>query len=369
VMDVLVAPDPDDPRTRPDGAARRPLGSDEGPRVGLPDPAALGLAPAETLAFEQVAHRIRALGWTVVPFATDLIEEAGRMLYGSALLAERHASVGAFLAAHPGEVDPVVAEVVGRGVGLTADAYIVAWNRLLELRVAYARATADIDIVVVPTMPFVPTVAEVAADPIDVNAALGRFASACNLLDLCGAAVPGGVTSDGLPFGVTFLGSALADHIVVAAGVEYLSESPVASPITPPEATGATTPALVPLAVAGLHLSGQPLNHQLTDRGARLVATTTTAPAYRLLRLDTAPVKPGLVRDDDAGAAIEVEVWELAAAQFADFVALVRPPLAIGALELADGSTVAGFVALPEGLAGATDITATGSWRVGSPVS
>lgn len=122
----------------------------------------------------------------------------------------------------------------------------------------------------------------------------------------------------------------------------------------------------IPLAVVGAHLSGQPLNHQLTDRSAALVATTTTASRYRLHALETDPPKPGLVRvgsTDPDGAEVEVEVWELEPAAFGSFVAEVPPPLAIGKIELADGSWVSGFVCEPWALQGAPDITAFGGWR------
>ncbi|MDQ1426106.1 MAG: hypothetical protein QOD72_3604, partial [Acidimicrobiaceae bacterium] len=59
------------------------------------------------------------------------------------------------------------------------------------------------------------------------------------------------------------------------------------------------------IAVAGAHLEGQPLNHQLTDRGGHLLSRTATAPCYRMFALNTEPPKPGLVRVDpgDPGAA------------------------------------------------------------------
>jgi allophanate hydrolase len=120
------------------------------------------------------------------------------------------------------------------------------------------------------------------------------------------------------------------------------------------------------LAVVGAHLSGQPLNHQLTDRDAALVRTTATAPVYRFHALDTEPPKPGLVRvaSDDGGAgSIEVEVWELDDAGFGSFVALVPPPLCIGTVELLDGTQVKGFLCEPHALVDAPDITATGGWR------
>jgi hypothetical protein len=117
------------------------------------------------------------------------------------------------------------------------------------------------------------------------------------------------------------------------------------------------------LAVAGAHLSGQPLNHQLTSRGAKLDRSTTTASRYRLYALDTEPPKPGVVRVASDGAALEVEVWSLGAAAFGDFVARLPQPMAIGRVELVDGSFVSGFLVEPIALEGAADITAFGSWR------
>ena len=118
------------------------------------------------------------------------------------------------------------------------------------------------------------------------------------------------------------------------------------------------------VAVVGAHLSGLPLNHQLTSRGARLREATHTAPQYRLYALpDTVPPKPGLRKVLAGGAAIAVELWSLTPAAFGAFVAEVPPPLAIGTLMLSDGRAVKGFVCEPHALEGATDITALGGWR------
>ena len=117
------------------------------------------------------------------------------------------------------------------------------------------------------------------------------------------------------------------------------------------------------LAVVGAHLEGMPLHWQLTSRDARLVAATQTAPTYKLYAMaDSVPPKPALVHDA-TGTAILVEVYELGVAAFGSFVAEVPPPLAIGTVTLADGSSVKGFVAEPRALAGAEDITALRGWR------
>jgi allophanate hydrolase len=123
-------------------------------------------------------------------------------------------------------------------------------------------------------------------------------------------------------------------------------------------------PSSVPLAVVGAHLMGQPLNHQLVERGARLAARTTTSARYRLVALaDTTPAKPGLVRVDDGGSAIEIEVWDMPVDGLGSFVDGIPSPLAIGKLELADGTWVNGFVCEPSGIERATDITHFGGWR------
>jgi len=122
----------------------------------------------------------------------------------------------------------------------------------------------------------------------------------------------------------------------------------------------------VRIAVVGAHLEGQPLNHQLTDRGGHLVIRTRTAGTYRFYALATDPPKPGLVRVDPTevdAASIEVEVWQLDDAAFASFVDAVPAPLAIGRVMLDDGSDVAGFLCEPIALETATEITSHGGWR------
>jgi allophanate hydrolase len=122
---------------------------------------------------------------------------------------------------------------------------------------------------------------------------------------------------------------------------------------------------MVKVAVVGAHLSGMPLNCQLSERGARLVGNASTAPHYRFYALPgTTPPKPGLVRvADGTGGAIALEIWEMPVAQYGSFIALIPAPLGIGTLALADGSSVQGFVCEALATHGAQDITHLGGWR------
>jgi allophanate hydrolase len=63
------------------------------------------------------------------------------------------------------------------------------------------------------------------------------------------------------------------------------------------------------------------------------------------------------------GASIEVEIWLLPAAAWAEFVAGIPPPHAIGSLQLIDGTHVPGYQCEPIALEGATDISRFGGWR------
>ncbi len=111
-------------------------------------------------------------------------------------------------------------------------------------------------------------------------------------------------------------------------------------------------------------MSGLALNHELTARGGRLVSRTQTAACYRLYLLPGGPPqRPGLVRVNEDGAAIELEVWTLPATMVGDFIAGIPAPLGIGRVALADGTAVAGFVCEAYAVRDALDITVHKGWR------
>ena len=139
-----------------------------------------------------------------------------------------------------------------------------------------------------------------------------------------------------------------------------------ATPYSKPSAPDTIThnPAAIDVLVCGAHLSGLPLNWQLTERGATLKQTTTTAAAYRMYALAGGPpFRPGLIRDDADGQAIDVEIWSVPAQHFGSFVAGIPAPLGIGKVEIADGQQVCGFICEPGGIEGAEEITEYGGWK------
>jgi allophanate hydrolase len=236
-----------------------------------------------------------------------------------------------------------------------ADAHRAA-TRLEELKRAAAVQWAGMDVMLLPTAGTIYTKDAVAADPVRLNSNLGYYTNFVNLMDLAAVAVPAGVSSAKLPFGVSLIGPAFSDAALLVLGERLLGERST----PPPSALGC-----VSVAVVGAHLAGQPLNHQLLERGARLIKTCRTAPNYRLFALsNTAPPKPGLVRvNGDVGPGIEVEVWAVPEDRLGSFVAAIPSPLAVGSVQLETGEWVTGFVCEPIAIESAEDITTLGGWR------
>ena len=354
VVDLAAGPDAGDAWSRP--AAPRP-----GPirRLGVPRDLEDHCDPAVVAAF---AHSVAELTrtepeLTVVSVDIAPLLEAGSWLYGGPLVAERAVALEAFLATDPPDLDPTVANIITAALGARAvDAYRQEYD-LARARRQVAAWWDDIDALVLPTIPGVATGAEVAADPIGRNAWLGRFTTFVNLFDFAALAIPLGMRTDGLPHGVQLIGPAWSDDALADLAASALGEAP--SVHSPAPGPGEQT-----IVVVGAHLSGMALNHQLTSRGGRLLAATRTAPCYRLHALvGTVPPKPGLRRVAQEGASLAVELWALPHRGFATFVAEVPPPLAIGTVELEDGSSHPGFVCEPYGLDNAPDVTRFGGWR------
>ena len=118
------------------------------------------------------------------------------------------------------------------------------------------------------------------------------------------------------------------------------------------------------VAVCGAHMTGLPLNPQLTALGGEFVEATSTAPDYRLYRLNGfTPARPGLIRVASGGFAISMEIWKLPLKNYGAFVAGVPSPLGFGTLTLKDGATVQGFLCEYYATLNAVDISHLGGWR------
>ena len=325
-------------------------------RVGVPRAEQLEFCGDEEMRalYGRACERCAALGLQTVEIDFAPFRDAARLLYAGPWVAERFAAVGEFLEKHPDAGHPVVRKIIGEGAKYSAVDAFRAGYELAHLRRLAEAEWAKMDALLLPTAPTIYTVEDLLANPVKLNSNLGTYTNFVNLLDLCGLAVPAGFRADGLPLGVTFLAPAFVDEALAEIGALFLGQ-----PVPPGAPRG------VKVSVVGAHLSGQPLNHQLASRGAKLVRTCRTATDYKLYALaNTKPLKPGLVRTPGfAGPGIETEVWEMSYSAFGEFVAEVPPPMGIGNVVLEDDSLVKGFLCEAAALDGAEEISSYGGWR------
>jgi allophanate hydrolase len=326
-------------------------------RFGVPDPSQLeffGDAAAAEL-FERTITQLEAVGGTRVPIDFSPFREASGLLYGGTWVAERFAALGDFITANPGAVHPVVASIImGAARHSAVDAYMCAY-RLKELQRLASREWERMDVLVLPTAGTIYTLAEIESDPLTLNANLGLYTQFVNLMDLAAIAVPAGFRPDGLPFGISLIGPAFSDPALLAVARRLEDNA---------EGRCDTAPACLLLAVVGAHRRGQPLNHELTERGARFVRTCRTATDYRLYALPgTVPPKPGLLRDPGfAGRGIELELWAIPEHQLGGLIAAIPPPLTVGTVMLDDGASVKGVLCESASALPSMEITRYGSW-------
>ncbi len=355
VAALMAGPDPGDPWSSAPGPTTAPVR-----RLGIPTGIEAYCDAPVAEAFAAFVASVAAAPDAPEIVAVDVapLLEVGSWLYGGPFSAERAVEVGEFLAAGPPDADPVVASIITGAMAATATDAYAAEYRLVAARRETSALWKDIDALLLPTIPTVVTPEMVAADPIGANSALGRFTTFTNLLGLAAVAVPAPRRADAMPNGVQLIGPPWSDEPLADFALRLTGEDPRSHPPLP------IGPAEQGVVVVGAHLSGMALNHQLTQRGARLVAVTSTASSYRLFALPgTTPPKPGLQRVREGGASIVVELWALSEAAFGSFVAEVPPPLGIGSVELADGTWHNGFICEPYALEGAPEVTRFGGWR------
>jgi allophanate hydrolase len=319
-------------------------------------------------AFHDAVDKLEGLGGKPLGVDFSVFLETAALLYEGPWVAERLAAIRPFFESHADQVHPVVRKIIEGASKYSAADLFSGLTRLEALKKRAAILWDRADVLVVPTAPTIYTIQEALADPFVNNRRLGHYTNFVNLMDLAACAVPASMRPDGLPFGITLIAPAgtdlmLADlaqrfHQLTGLKLGALDEA------LPPPAPITTGDDSVRVAVVGAHLSGLPLNYQLTERGARLDKPARTTARYRLFALPgTTPPKPGLIRDAENGSAIDVEVWRLPAAEYGPFVAGIPSPLGIGRVELDDGEWVQGFLCESWAVHGAEEISHLGGWR------
>ncbi|OAA70490.1 urea amidolyase [Cordyceps fumosorosea ARSEF 2679] len=332
-------------------------------------------------AYSTALDGMRAQDWQLTPTDFGLLFALARLLYEGPWVAERYQAIRDFIeSAEPEMMDPTVRSIILKARNFSAADTFAAEYKRQELVRAIETAFESYDFLLVPTTPTFPTHADIARDPVGANSNLGTYTNFVNFLGWSALSIPAGFRTDGLPFGLTLIAKPWQEFALLQWATQFLSRAPRLLGATKVEfqeprqlATGsqadgtAQPPNLVSIAVVGAHLSGLPLNKDLTTRQGILKVTTRTSANYRFFALppQNGIRKPGLKRVslEEQGEKIEAEVWALPSENLASFIATIPHPLGIGSVELEDGSWSLGFICEPVGLADAQDITSYGGWR------
>ena len=326
--------------------------------------------------FTAAVEALTALGGEPVRFDYEPFRKAASLLYSGPWVAERLAALKDFVQEHPSDLEPTVGGIIsGAGRYSAVEAFDAAYA-LEALRRETDSVWEQADFLLLPTAPTQYTIAQVQQAPVELNSNLGYYTNFVNLFDLAAIAVPAGFKANSLPFSVSLIGKSFTDDGLLQIA-DRLHRS-LATTLGGSDRKLADAPAIrfgsgpapaphgcILMAVVGAHLTGQPLNWQMTQRKARLLRATRTSGDYRLYAVpNTTPPKPGLVYEPGFGGhGIEVEVWAMPEDTVGSFLNAIPPPLSLGTLRLADGSTVKGFLCEPSGIVGAQEITHLGGWR------
>lgn len=357
VLTVAAGYDEAEPYSRPALALQKPVSPDL--RLGIPKAEQLAFFGDDDnhACFDALLERYRQQGVTIVEVDYAPFLEAAGLLYHGPWVAERFAAIEAFCAQHADQLLPVIADIILPADKLTA---VAAFKSMYELQACKKRADAElagVDAILTPTAGTIYTIEAMLADPIQLNTNLGYYCNFMNLLDYCGLAIPAGFNARKLPFGVTLVAGAGRDYSLLRIA-QLLQGQGVDTLLS------ASEPGSIDVVVCGAHMSGMPLNTQLQERQAVLLRQTRTASNYRFYALAGGPpYRPGLIRDESGGVAIEVEVWRMPLQHFGSFMQLIPHPLGIGTVELADGSWCKSFICEASAIDGARDISELGSWR------
>ncbi|MEM9043633.1 MAG: allophanate hydrolase [Pseudomonadota bacterium] len=339
-------------------------------RIGVPHAASIDFLgdKRQEAAFTRDVARLESSGATIVPVDFTPLFAIARLLYQGAWVAERYTVIQDLLAADPEAIHPVTREVISLAEDMSAADVFRGIYELADLKRAVEPSLSKVDLLCVPTIPTFYSVDDLRDDPITPNSNLGLYTNFVNLLGMCGIAVPTEPRSDGRPGSVTLLANAGQDALVASLArtlevgcARNLGATP--HPLPSPAASPSKPSDVIHLAVCGAHMSGLPLNWQLTTLGGRFVRQAKTAPSYRFYALAGGPpARPGLVRGGQ-GASVALEIWSLPKPALGAFVEGIPAPLGIGSVELSDGSWVKGFLCESAGTKGATEISHLGDWR------
>ncbi len=276
--------------------------------------------------WENAVTRIKKLGIPYEEIDYSMFQEAALILYEGAYVAERWEDLKDFINNNPGKTFDVTETILRSGSTpeKTASKLFSNLHQLQTYRYK-AKELLEDAVMIMPTAGGSFTRSQVREDPIKTNSQMGLYTNHCNLLDMAAVAIPENSSDKSYPFGITLFGLYDAENLICSLAKKFLETE------------------TIKLAVCGLHKKGYSLESQLIELGGEFIEHRKTAKEYDFYKLNTTPVKPGMVRREK-GKSVDVDIYEIPRKNFGYFMEKVTSPLSIGNVKLDDGTFVKGFL-------------------------
>jgi allophanate hydrolase len=165
-------------------------------------------------AYDANLKRLETLGFSLSEIDFEPFAEAGRLVFQSAMVAERLCDYGEVIANHRDAIHPAVWAAIEPGLNYSAKDAFEAIYALKRLQRSVDGQLKDVAALVVPTVPTIFTIEEMLAEPMTRNSIMGTYTYFVNPLDLCAVSVPGARRDDGLPSALCFVGGAGRDGVL-----------------------------------------------------------------------------------------------------------------------------------------------------------
>lgn len=351
------------------------------PLAPLPPSFKVGIPDAKTIEFfgdkiQEISYRqgietLKSLGAEIFEIDFTPFYNVAQMLYEGAWVAERYTTIEDMLKQNPEAIFPVTGQIISAAEKYSSADVFRGFYKLEDLKRLAEPLLEPLDFLCVPTIPTFYSVEDLERDPVTPNSNFGTYTNFVNLMDMCALAVPTNFRSDDRPGSLTLLAAAGKDAEIASIGIEIQQQTQpkmgATSWAVPPYSAAplSISSTEIEIAVCGAHMSGLPLNSELTSRGGRFLRSAITANDYQFYALAGGPPdRPGLVRTQAGqGSEIELEIWVLPKSEVGDFLENIPAPLGLGTLLLSNGTVVKGFICETQGAAGAKDISELKSWR------
>jgi allophanate hydrolase len=319
--------------------------------------------------FHNSIEQLKQLGGQMHEIDFTPFMDTARLLYEGPWVTERYLATQPLIDENPQALMDVTRSIIIQGKDKTACDAFSSQYKLQACKQITDRILQPYDFLLTPTAGTIYTIDEVNKNPVQLNSNLGYYTNYMNLLDYASIAVPAGFADNGLPFGVTLVSFAFTDQKLLSFSQRLQQSQQLklgATDWTLPSTTESTEidAEHCCIVVCGAHMTGLPLNHQLTERGATLVEQCQSSAHYKLLALPGGPPqRPGMLRVSDGGVAIAVELWRIPVDQLGIFLQGIPQPLGLGKVELYDGRWEIGFICEGYIAQAAQDISHLGGWR------